>query len=255
MGRLTAPPAIAGAPARGGDEALRFVTGRRPVFEAVFADLAVREPGVCVRRGVHLAGSRRGRRRSQVCRTWSGWSPTRRGAACRPGRARHRVQHVDGMTGLAARAPQVEANNRGFVYYALPHHPTPPLLRDPTVVALGNVSVLSLPRGQRHLVGHRVRRQRRRPAQGVARSGGLHAGRRGLPAAGPLARRGADHRCVADGRGAGSAPPVRGRRTVRGHRIRRRRRRLFVHQPVGRAWAIGGCGARLARCCSGVVWQ
>ncbi len=41
----------------------------------------------------------------------------------------------------------MEAEDRGFAYYTLPHHPIPPLLRDPAVVALGNVSVLSLPRG------------------------------------------------------------------------------------------------------------
>jgi hypothetical protein len=46
------PPALA---AEKGDEALRFVTGRRPVVEAVFAALAGSEPGVSVRRGVRVA--------------------------------------------------------------------------------------------------------------------------------------------------------------------------------------------------------
>jgi hypothetical protein len=49
------PPAIARAGRREGDEALRFVTGRRPVVEAVFAALAGSEPGVSVRRGVRVA--------------------------------------------------------------------------------------------------------------------------------------------------------------------------------------------------------
>lgn len=43
-------------PPQDGDAALRFVTGRRPVFEAVIAGLAADEPGLRVRRGVRLAG-------------------------------------------------------------------------------------------------------------------------------------------------------------------------------------------------------
>lgn len=74
------PPAIAVGPRRGGDEALRFVTGRRPVFEAVFADLAAHEPGLSVQPGCAWPGWRRGRRRLSVGRMSAGCSP--RAARC-----------------------------------------------------------------------------------------------------------------------------------------------------------------------------
>jgi hypothetical protein len=139
----------------------------------------------------------------------------------------------------------VEAEDRGFAYYTLPHHPIPPLLRDPAVVALGNVSVLSLPRGNDTwsvtVFG----------GSGDAPLKALHdpAVFTRVVEACPLQILWLDGAPITDvlpmAGGADSAPPVRGRRTVRGHRIRRRRQRLFVHQPVGRAWAIGRCGGRL----------
>src|SRR5262245_37353143 len=52
----TLPPTISDRTARPGDERLRFVTGRRPVFEAVIAAMAEEEPRVNVRRGVRVAG-------------------------------------------------------------------------------------------------------------------------------------------------------------------------------------------------------
>jgi hypothetical protein len=71
MGRLTVPPVISGA-CRADDETLRLVIGR-PVFEAVFADLAIRERDVCVRRGCSWSACG-GAVGDQMCRTWSGFT-------------------------------------------------------------------------------------------------------------------------------------------------------------------------------------
>jgi 2-polyprenyl-6-methoxyphenol hydroxylase-like FAD-dependent oxidoreductase len=52
----TLPPTITDREPRAGDDRLRFVTGRRPVVEAVVAAAAEEQPGVSVRRGVRIAG-------------------------------------------------------------------------------------------------------------------------------------------------------------------------------------------------------
>jgi 2-polyprenyl-6-methoxyphenol hydroxylase-like FAD-dependent oxidoreductase len=46
------PPSISDLALRPGDEALRFVTGRRPVAESVIAAAAEEQPSVVIRRGV-----------------------------------------------------------------------------------------------------------------------------------------------------------------------------------------------------------
>ena len=50
------PPSLPDRAPRSGDEAFRFVTGRRPVIEAVIAAAAQEQPGVVVRRGVRVTG-------------------------------------------------------------------------------------------------------------------------------------------------------------------------------------------------------
>ena len=143
------PPALADSPAREGDEALRFVTGRRPVFEAVFAQLAADEPGVSVRRGVRVAGLSAGP--SAVAGV-----PHVSGVVTTTGEMLPADLVVDAMgrrspssgwlTELGARAPLVEAEDRGFAYYTrFFTGPTQPQLRGPAVVALGSISVLTLP--------------------------------------------------------------------------------------------------------------
>ena len=49
------PRGITDRDPRAGDEVFRFVTGRRPVAEFVFATAAQEQPGVAVRRGVQVA--------------------------------------------------------------------------------------------------------------------------------------------------------------------------------------------------------
>jgi 2-polyprenyl-6-methoxyphenol hydroxylase-like FAD-dependent oxidoreductase len=46
------PPTISDRSPRAGDEALRFVTGRRPILEWAVAAMAASEPGLAIRRGV-----------------------------------------------------------------------------------------------------------------------------------------------------------------------------------------------------------
>src|SRR5206468_12642308 len=50
------PPWITDRQPRVDDDKFRFVTGRRPVIEAVVAAAALAQTGVTVRRGVKLAG-------------------------------------------------------------------------------------------------------------------------------------------------------------------------------------------------------
>ncbi|KAA9150721.1 hypothetical protein FPZ12_040575 [Amycolatopsis acidicola] len=54
------PPAVPDRERRPGDERFGFVTGRRPVIEAVLATAAEEEPGIEIRRGVRIAGFLRG---------------------------------------------------------------------------------------------------------------------------------------------------------------------------------------------------
>ena len=143
------PPALTGCPPQDGDAALRFVTGRRPVFEAVIAGLAADEPGLRVRRGVRLAGLVAGP--SAV-----GGVPHVAGVVSTDGEVWKADLVVDAMgrrspssrwlTALGARPPHVQAEDRGFAYYTRYFTgPVPPRLRGRALVALGSVSVLTLP--------------------------------------------------------------------------------------------------------------
>lgn len=143
------PPTLADDPPRDGDVELRFVTGRRPVFEAVFAELAANEPGVTVRRGVRVAGLSAGP--SAIAGV-----PHVAGVVTTDGEVLAADLVVDAMgrrspstgwlTDLGARAPQVDAQDRGFAYYTrFFTGPVPPRLRGPAIVALGSMSVLTLP--------------------------------------------------------------------------------------------------------------
>ncbi|MBV9856838.1 MAG: hypothetical protein JOY82_20355 [Streptosporangiaceae bacterium] len=50
------PPSLSDHEPRPGDEAFRYVTGRRPAVESVVAAVAAEQPGVVIRRGVRVAG-------------------------------------------------------------------------------------------------------------------------------------------------------------------------------------------------------
>lgn len=64
------PPGITDRAPRPGDDRFRFVTGRRPVLEAVFAAAAAAQPGLTVRRGCAPSASSTARPRAPACRGW-----------------------------------------------------------------------------------------------------------------------------------------------------------------------------------------
>ena len=240
VGRLPRPlpPTLTDRRPRPGDEALRLVTGRRPVLEAATAAAAQDQPGVTVRRGVRVAGLLSGP--SAVpgvphvtgVRTDAGEELRADLVIDAMGR---RTRAADWIAALGGRPPQVEAEDKGFVYYTRYFTgPRAAPAEGPAAHAARQHLRADPVRRQRHLVGHRLHGHRRRPAQGAAPRRLLRPGRARLPAAGALARRRADHGRAADGRGARPHPRLRRRRPAGGHRPRRRRRRVGLHEPVGR---------------------
>jgi 2-polyprenyl-6-methoxyphenol hydroxylase-like FAD-dependent oxidoreductase len=142
------PPALAADPAREGDAALRCLTGRRPVVEAVFAELAANEPGVTVRRGVRVAELVAGP--SAIAGV-----PHVAGVVTTTGETLSADLVVDAMgrrtpssgwlTDLGARTPLQESQDHGFAYYTrFFTGPVRPQLRGRTIVPLGSMSVLTL---------------------------------------------------------------------------------------------------------------
>ncbi|TNC26934.1 FAD-dependent oxidoreductase [Amycolatopsis alkalitolerans] len=115
------PPMIADRSARPGDEKFRFVTGRRPVLEAVFAAVAEEEPHVTVRRGVRVAAflpgpeAREGIPHVAGVRTAAG--EELRGDLVVDAMGR-RSPSRDLLAALGARPPVVDASDVGFMYYS-----------------------------------------------------------------------------------------------------------------------------------------
>ena len=145
------PPSITDHEPRPDDDRFRFVTGRRPVAESVFAKAANEASGVTVRRGVGVAelltgavGDRRRSRTSPACARptatrcctptswWTRWD----GGARSP----------TGSTRSARRAPQVESEEHGFVYYTRYFSGAePPAMIGPPLAPMGTFSLLTLP--------------------------------------------------------------------------------------------------------------
>jgi 2-polyprenyl-6-methoxyphenol hydroxylase-like FAD-dependent oxidoreductase len=142
------PPSLSDHEPRPGDEALRYVTGRRPVVEAVVAAVAAEQPGVVIRRGVRAT-------------ELTGWPSALRGvphvAGVRTsaGEQLHADLVVDAMgrrsrsaellTELGARPPHTEAETSGFAYYTRYFTgPSQPSMRGPVLMPLGTISLLTL---------------------------------------------------------------------------------------------------------------
>ena len=172
------PPALTGCPPQDGDAALRFVTGRRPVFEAVIAGLAADEPGLgraarspAGRAGGGPVGGGRGTARGR------GGEHRRRGVEGRPGRGRDgATQPVVAVAYRAGRprAARTGGGSRVRLLHPLLHRPGPASAARAGVGGPGQRVGADPAWRQRHLVDHRVRRQQRRPAQGPAPSGAVH---------------------------------------------------------------------------------
>lgn len=141
------PPTLDKTP-RPGDSDLLFVTGRRPVFEAVVAAAAEEERGVSVRRGVRVQGlvggpeATMGTPHVAGVRTIAGEQIPADLVVDAMGR---RSSTPKWLAELGARAPCEEAEDCGFAYYTRYFHgPERPQRRGPGLMPLGSISILTL---------------------------------------------------------------------------------------------------------------
>ena len=142
------PPSLDKTP-RAGDDRFRYVTGRRPVIEAVLATAAAQEAGVDIRRGVagvglvtagevatgvpHVAG----------VRTIGGDELAADLVVDATGR---RSRLAEWLTEVGARPPYVESEDGGFVYHTRYFTgPRLPRTLGPPVFEVGTISLLTIP--------------------------------------------------------------------------------------------------------------
>jgi 2-polyprenyl-6-methoxyphenol hydroxylase-like FAD-dependent oxidoreductase len=141
------PATVSDRSARPGDDRLRYVTGRRPVVEAAVAAAAEEQPGMSIRRGVEAAGL-------VAAPSVRPGVPHVGGVRLTDGEELSADLVVDAMgrrtpsaiwpAGLGARAPYVESEDRGFVYYTRYFTGAErPQRRGPTLDPLGSISVLT----------------------------------------------------------------------------------------------------------------
>jgi 2-polyprenyl-6-methoxyphenol hydroxylase-like FAD-dependent oxidoreductase len=142
------PPGVTDRTPRPVDESLRFVTGRRPVVESVFAAAAEDHPGVSIRRGVKIAGLVPGPSAipgvthvAGVCTT-DGEEIRADLVVDATGR---RSRATEWITQLGTRPPEVEAEDKGFVYYTRYYTGSaPPQRYGPALTPMGSFSLLTL---------------------------------------------------------------------------------------------------------------
>ncbi|MFR9800977.1 NAD(P)/FAD-dependent oxidoreductase [Pseudonocardia sp. RS010] len=144
----SAPPSLTDRSPRPGDAELLFVTGRRPVFEAVFAELAEREPGVEVRRGRKVAAVTTGASalagvpHVTGVRTESGETLRADLVVDATGR---RTRAAAWLTAAGASPPHEVSEDRGYVYYTrFLHGHEQPQLRGPAIMPMGSITLLTL---------------------------------------------------------------------------------------------------------------
>ena len=142
------PPLIRDRTPRDGDERFRFVTGRRPVVEAVLA-AAAEEAGVEVRRGTTAAGLRTGPGvvagvpHVSGVRTTDGDELDADLIVDAMGR---RTKLSEWLQALGGQAPYVESEDCGFVYHSRYFRgPELPAFNGPPISDIGTISLLTLP--------------------------------------------------------------------------------------------------------------
>ncbi|MEA2828274.1 MAG: hypothetical protein QOG43_2713 [Actinomycetota bacterium] len=143
-----APPSLDKTPLAG-DDRFRFVTGRRPVVEAVLATAAGEEAGVDIRRGV--AGA---------CLLTAGDGPAgvphvvgvlttdgdELAADLVVDATGRRSRLAEWLTAVGARPPLVESEDGGFVYHTRYFTgPRLPRTLGPPVFEIGTISLLTIP--------------------------------------------------------------------------------------------------------------
>lgn len=141
------PPGVEDRAPRPGDERFDAVNGRRPVVEAVFARAADGEPGVTVRRGVHVTGLV-----ADAADVMDGTTAVS-GVTTGDGQTHLADLVVDAMgrasptTGwLLGTGPEERSQDRGFVYYTRYFRADVlPEALAPALAAMERFSVLTLP--------------------------------------------------------------------------------------------------------------
>jgi 2-polyprenyl-6-methoxyphenol hydroxylase-like FAD-dependent oxidoreductase len=143
------PPTITDRTPRPGDDRFRFVTGRRPVVEAVLAAATDEQDGVDVRRGVTVAGLLTGPSAIEGVPHVTGVR-TDTGEAIEADlvvdAAGRRTRLADWLLAIGARAPHVESETGGFVYHTRYFRgPRLPRLMAAPVSEMGTFSLLTVP--------------------------------------------------------------------------------------------------------------
>ena len=233
------PPSITDHEPRPDDDRFRFVTGRRPTAEWVFANATNETEGVTVRRGVGIEALVTGP--SAVdgiphvtgVRTSAGDEVRADLVVDAMGRRSPLVDWLD-----RARRPRTTGRVRGARIRLL--HPLlrgPRGSRDdrPTTRPDGDVLAAHLAGRQRLVVRHDLGSGGRHRAPQGPGSRQLRQGAAGVPVPHALAGRPAHHRRARDGRDSRQVPALRRRGSADCNRHRRGRRRVGVHQSVGRA--------------------
>jgi 2-polyprenyl-6-methoxyphenol hydroxylase-like FAD-dependent oxidoreductase len=143
----TLPPGIQDRTRRPGDDRFRFVTGRRPVFEAVIASAAAETPRVEIRRGARVAGLTSGASVISAphvtgVRLTTGEELLADLVVDATGR---RSKLGEWLTGIGADPLDTDSEDFGFVYYTRYYTgPTPPVFTGPPLSELGSISLLTL---------------------------------------------------------------------------------------------------------------
>jgi 2-polyprenyl-6-methoxyphenol hydroxylase-like FAD-dependent oxidoreductase len=141
------PPTITDKAPRPGDASLRFVTGRRPVFEWTVATMAAGQPHLTILRGVRARELVTGR--SSIAGV-----PHVAGVRTSSGEEIHADLVVDAMgrrspacrwvTEAGARAPIEECEDSNFIYYTRYFSGRRPRRVGPSLVPMGTFSILTL---------------------------------------------------------------------------------------------------------------
>lgn len=143
------PPSITDREPRPGDDKFAFVTGRRPIVEWTVANAANDAAKVSIRRGVRVNELLTGRSaidgvpHVNGVRTVDGELLPADLVVDAMGR---RSPLVDWLRALGSRAPEVQSEDQGFVYYTRYFEgPEPPAMIGPPLVPFDTFSLLTLP--------------------------------------------------------------------------------------------------------------
>jgi 2-polyprenyl-6-methoxyphenol hydroxylase-like FAD-dependent oxidoreductase len=142
------PPGVTDRAEQPGDDRFRSPSGRRPVLETVFAQVAESTAGVTVRRGVRVQGLVAGASAIDGLphvvrvRTENGLDLAADLVVDAGGR---RSALPDWLRELGTPPPVVESQHCGFLYYTRNYRGQLPQQLGPIAAALGSISMLTLP--------------------------------------------------------------------------------------------------------------